>query len=60
MEENTKEISENNLQASSNKSKEVVKEEKRIKSIDRFRGFCVFAMLIFQFLKNFESLGLKA
>lgn len=57
MEENTKEISENNLQASSNKSKEVVKEEKRIKSIDRFRGFCVFAMLIFQFLKNFESLG---
>lgn len=30
---------------------------KRIKSIDRFRGFCVFAMLIFQFLKNFESLG---
>lgn len=30
---------------------------KRIKSIDRFRGFCVFCMLIFQFLKNFPSLG---
>lgn len=32
-------------------------ESKRIKSIDRFRGFCVFAMLIFQFLKNFKNLG---
>ena len=31
---------------------------KRIKSIDRFRGFCVFCMLIFQFLKNFPSLGI--
>ena len=36
----------------------VDKETKRIKSIDRFRGFCVFAMLIFQFLKNFENLGI--
>ena len=34
-----------------------LQEIKRIKSIDRFRGFCVFAMLIFQFLKNFPSLG---
>ena len=34
------------------------KESKRIKSIDRFRGFCVFCMLIFQFLKNFPSLGI--
>lgn len=34
------------------------KETKRIKAIDRFRGFCVFAMLIFQFLKNFPSLGI--
>lgn len=30
---------------------------KRIKSIDRFRGFCVFAMLVFQFLEKFPSLG---
>ncbi len=34
------------------------KESKRIKSIDRFRGFCVFCMLVFQFLKNFPSLGI--
>ena len=37
---------------------EIKEETKRIKSIDRFRGFCVFAMLIFQFLKNFPQLGL--
>ena len=36
------------------------KGSKRIKSIDRFRGFCVFCMLIFQFLKNFPSLGILA
>ena len=54
MEVNTKEI---NLQNSPNMGEESSKAEKRIKSIDRFRGFCVFAMLIFQFLKNFESLG---
>ena len=35
-----------------------LKTTNRIKSIDRFRGFCVFAMLIFQFLKNFPSLGI--
>ena len=35
-------------------------ETKRIKSIDRFRGFCVFCMIIFQFLKNFPSLGFIA
>lgn len=35
-----------------------VNENKRIKSIDRFRGFCVFSMLIFQFLKNFKNLGI--
>lgn len=39
---------------------DVVKENKRIKAIDRFRGFCVFAMLFFQFLKNFPSLGIFA
>ncbi len=39
------------------KNEENAKIEGRIKSIDRFRGFCVFAMLIFQFLKNFPSLG---
>lgn len=39
-------------------SEKTSKETKRIKSIDRFRGFCVFAMLIFQFLKNFPSLGI--
>lgn len=30
---------------------------KRIRSIDRFRGFCVFSMVIFQFLSHFPSLG---
>lgn len=30
----------------------------RLKSIDAFRGMCVFSMLIFQFLKNFPSLGI--
>lgn len=30
----------------------------RLKSIDAFRGMCVFCMLIFQFLKNFPSLGI--
>ncbi len=40
-----------------NENKDVEKENKRILCIDRFRGFCVFAMLIFQFLKNFPSLG---
>lgn len=35
-----------------------VESSKRIKSIDRFRGFCIFCMLIFQFLKNFPSLGI--
>ncbi len=30
---------------------------KRVKSIDRFRGFLVFAMLVFQFLKEIPSLG---
>ena len=39
------------------KNFEEEKVTKRIKSIDRFRGFCVFCMLIFQFLKNFPSLG---
>ena len=39
------------------KNPEEEKVTKRIKSIDRFRGFCVFCMLIFQFLKNFPSLG---
>jgi len=34
------------------------KETQRIKSIDRFRGLCVFAMLFFQFLKNIPSLGI--
>lgn len=34
------------------------KEQKRIRSIDRFRGFCVACMLIFQFMNNFPSLGL--
>lgn len=29
----------------------------RIKSIDRFRGFCVACMLIFQFMNHFPSLG---
>ena len=38
-------------------NKDIVRETKRIKSIDRFRGFCVFCMLIFQFLKNFKNLG---
>ncbi len=33
---------------------------KRIKSIDRFRGFCVFSMLVFQFLKEIPSLGFFA
>lgn len=33
---------------------------KRIDSIDAFRGFCIFCMLIFQFLKNFPSLGILA
>lgn len=37
---------------------EEISEHGRIKSIDRFRGFCVFAMLIFQFLKHFKSLGI--
>lgn len=32
-------------------------EHKRIKNIDRFRGFCVFAMLVFQFLKEIPALG---
>lgn len=32
-------------------------EYKRIKSIDRFRGFCVACMLIFQFMYHFPSLG---
>lgn len=39
-------------------NKNVATETKRIKSIDRFRGFCVFCMLIFQFLKNFDNLGI--
>ena len=55
---NTKNILQNNGSVSDNKNAKSVQEEtKRIKSIDRFRGFCVFAMLIFQFLKNFENLG---
>ena len=40
------------------KTNDKVSTTKRIKSIDRFRGFCVFCMLIFQFLKNFPSLGI--
>ena len=45
-------------EVSTPKSSEEVTTTKRIKSIDRFRGFCVFCMLIFQFLKNFPSLGI--
>ena len=40
------------------KTNDKVSTTKRIKSIDRFRGFCVFCMLIFQFLKYFPSLGI--
>ena len=34
------------------------KDCERIKSIDRFRGFCVACMLIFQFMYEFPSLGI--
>ena len=47
-----------NLQENNIENLEIKKQTKRIKSIDRFRGFCVFAMLVFQFLKNFPSLGI--
>ncbi len=39
---------------------DVSTESKRVKSIDRFRGFCVFCMLVFQFLKEIPSLGFLA
>lgn len=40
-----------------NKNLDIQKETKRINSIDRFRGFCVFSMLIFQFLLKFKNLS---
>ncbi len=45
-----------NNKVSQNKD-DINSQTKRIMSIDRFRGFCVFCMLIFQFLKNFPVLG---
>lgn len=50
-------IKETQIEEKIDKNYNVTQETKRIKSIDRFRGFCVFAMLIFQFLKNFKNLG---
>ena len=48
-------IKETQIEEKIDKNYNVTQETKRIKSIDRFRGFCVFAMLIFQFLKNFKN-----
>lgn len=49
---------ENKTLQNQTQTESALKTTNRIKSIDRFRGFCVFAMLIFQFLKNFPSLGI--
>ncbi len=46
----------NNYKNKQNELSEILAESQRIKSIDRFRGFLVFCMLVFQFLNKFDNL----
>lgn len=57
--ENKNTLTEKDVTLKNDESEDIQEtQSKRILSIDRFRGFCVFCMLIFQFLKNFDNLGI--